>query len=89
MTTLEMRSYAASRGIKVIGLTNDQLKEKINIPEIGEVVFVSKTKNTEPIKVVYKGYFKCKKTNVFYAKLENGDKKKFIKQLSKLQRNEN
>jgi len=89
MTTQEMRSYAASQGIKVIGLTNDQLKLKINLPEVGEIVKVSKTKKDEPIDVTYRGYFKCKKTNIFYAKLQSEDKKKFIKQLSKIQRNAN
>ena len=89
MNTKEMRSYAASKGIKVIGLTNDQLKSKINLPEVGESVKVRKTKKDDLIDVTYKGYFKCKKTNIFYAKLQGEDKKKFIKQLSKIHRNEN
>jgi hypothetical protein len=79
-----MRSYAASKGIKVIGLTNDKLKELLNLPEIGDKVTFSKRKDSPPVQAVYKGYFKCKKTDIFYAKLQDSGKKKYIKQLSKI-----
>lgn len=86
MKTQDLRSYAAAQGIRIIGMTNEQLKLQLSIPEVDETVKVRKTKKDEPVVVKYKGYFKCKKTNVFYAKLQSEDKKRFIKQLSKIEK---
>lgn len=86
MTTQEMRSYASSKGIKVIGLTNEKLLKAINLPEVDDEVTLVKKKGETPIKAKFKGYFKCPKTKVFYAKLLVGDKKRMIKQLAKVEK---
>lgn len=88
MTTADMRSYASTLGIKVIGLTNEKLKAQINVPEVDEEVKVVRKKLEGPIDCTYKGFFRCKISGKYYARLQSG-KKKFIKQLQKVQRNEN
>lgn len=88
MQTKDLRSYAVSQGHKIIGQTNEQLKQKVNLPEIGELVHVQKTKSQSIIST-YLGCFQCKKTKKFYAKLETEFGKKYIKQLQKIKRNGN
>lgn len=90
MTTLEMRQYATSLGHKIIGLTNEQLESLVNVPEEGEWIRVRMKKDTEPIDAIYLGFFQCKKTQQFYARLtfNPATKKYFTKQLKKIIRYE-
>lgn len=89
MTTQELRSYAATKGIKVIGLNNEKLIEACNVPEIGTEVSFIKKKGTPPIVATLKSIFRCKKTNIFYARMKTSSKKEYIKQLIKISKNEN
>jgi hypothetical protein len=91
MTTLQMRTYASSLGHKTIGLTNEKLKEIINLPEEGEHVQVKIKKHEPEVSAIFMGMFQCKKTNKFYARLtfNPASKKYFVKQLQKITRHEN
>lgn len=86
MTPEELKEYVETKGIKTGGLSLEKLKIAANIPEIDEEVSLVKKKDEKPMKAVYKGFFKCPKTSVFYAKLVVGGKKKMIKQLAKIER---
>lgn len=86
-----MRTYATELGHKVIGLTNEQLKEIVNLPEHGEWVQVKVKKNEPPVDAIFMNFFQCKKTDKFYARLtfNPASKTYFIKQLQKITRYEN
>ena len=83
LNSKQLRSHAATLGIKIIGATNASLLEQIFLPEIGDKVCYTRRKQTD--EAFFTGLIQCKKTFVFYAKMKTLDKKKrFIIQLKKL-----
>ena len=86
MSTEEMKTYAKELGIAYSSLNKEELIAAINVPEVGEKVSVIKKKDLPAENAIYRGYFQCELTGKFYARLHGT--KRFIKQLSKVQRHE-
>lgn len=84
MNTLELRSYAAQLGIKVIGKTNIELLKLVNLPKVGDKVSFKRKKSDPAIESVYKGSFKCKTTGKFYGRMRDSKGRRHIKQLDKI-----